>query len=468
MPENSTLLKGNEVLKRALHPPLRDPRFWVVQISVGLLTVVHFILDVGDKAIGDVIATLPIFLLLIPVGYAALRFGLHGSAATAFWSTILWIPDVFLSHHHDSLLMELIALMVVDVVGIIVGHRIEKEELAKLYLEQAEISYVESESRFRHLFAQTRAPILLVDSYGKVVDANPAAWGVFGKSVLDKDIRSILSLSTLELSYVAPSNALEIKVDGKEYEFRCLVSTVGSGESQLMQILLQDITEERRAYRDVRGFASSLMLAQEDERQRIARELHDDPLQSILHIARQLDTIKENLAAICSNVDRGAEVTSDIEEVTKQLLTAARSIRNLSQGLRPPSLETLGYIPALKGLIVDSEATFDIPISLSISGEVKRLDREIELGLFRICQEGIRNSLLHASPSKITVVVEFQIGMISVLIEDNGIGFNPTIDAGSSHLGLRGMRERANILGGTLKLTGKEGLGTSIRLSVPI
>jgi hypothetical protein len=120
-----TRIPVGDVLRRALHPPLSGTAFWVVQASVVALTIVHLILDHTSVVDAPALASVPVAALFVPVACAALRFGLHGSAATALWATVLWIPDLATPHHHGDPGSDLVSLLLIDTVAVIVGQRIE-------------------------------------------------------------------------------------------------------------------------------------------------------------------------------------------------------------------------------------------------------------------------------------------------------------------------------------------------------
>ncbi|NNN20825.1 MAG: sensor histidine kinase [Acidimicrobiales bacterium] len=460
----ATPIQTKDVLSRALHPPFSDIQFWIIQIVVVFLTVLHFVLDATHLTASETLIGLPVFALLIPVGWAAMRFGLHGSGATALWSTVLWLPDLAFHHGDDNLLNELIALFIVDLVGFVFGQHVEHQQMTKNAAIAIEAEQRAGEARYRHLFSATRAPILVVDNDSVVVDANPAAWAVFGYSVLDENVENVLGCSLLELENFEVGEVLTVDVDNEPTDFRCLTTSVRDQDRLLTQVLLQDITEERRAWRDVTTYAATLLKAQEDERSRIARELHDDPLQSLLIISRKLESsIDEHLLEI----ELDDTLSEELSQVKGDVLSVAKTIRNLSQGLLPPSLEKLGLEPALRGLVADGEFNSECKIDLRVNGVPSRLQLDHELGLFRICQEAIHNAISHAKPSQIEVTLEFGDSMLALEIVDDGCGIDFGKEIDISHLGLRGMRERASLLGGRLMIESEVAKGTKISLSIP-
>ena len=455
-------IRAGDVLRRALHPPVADPAFWVVQASVVALTVVHLVLDHTGIVGSSVVAELPVAALLAPVAYAALRFGLHGSAATALWATLLWVPDLAARPHHGDPGADLVCLLLIDTVALIVGQRIEREGMARAAAAAALARRRATEARYRQLFAATRAPILTFDGGGRVLDANPAAWSVLGSAVLEGTMEGLLGFSPAALAAGASTGRVDLVVDGTPAAFRYLSSvSTGEGGAQF-QVLLQDVTAERRAWRDVQAYAAALLGAQEEERSRLARELHDDPLQSLVHVAHRLELLGMQPGIPPDGARR-------LSEAHAEILDAARRLRDLAQGLRPPALERLGLVAALRDLVADAEDAADgaVRIDVGVGGAQRRLVPECELGLYRIAQEAIHNALEHAAPRRVVATIEFEESQVLLTVEDDGSGFDPDVTPDGRHLGLRGMRERAGLLGGVLAVESSPG-GTRVQATVPL
>ena len=236
------------------------------------LTAAHLLLDGSGLVNSSALASLPVAALFVPVAYAALRYGLHGSAATAAWATLLWLPDLTVRHHHGDPATDAISLLLIDTVALIVGQRIEREHLARTTASIASSHRHASEARYRQLFAAAPAPILLFDTAGRVLDANPAAWAIFGSSVLEKTMQGMLGLSAAAVAK-GGSGRVDLVVNDQPAEFRYLGSVATSEEGTQLQLLLHDVTAERRAWRDAQDYAAALLGAHEEERSALAREL---------------------------------------------------------------------------------------------------------------------------------------------------------------------------------------------------
>ncbi len=455
-------VRAGDVLRRALHPPLGDPSFWAVQASVVALTIAHLLLDGSGLVNSSALASLPVAVLFVPVAYAALRYGLHGSAATAVWATLLWLPDLAFPHHHGDPATDAISLLLIDTVALIVGQRIEREQLARATASIASSGRHASEARYRQLFAATRAPILLFDTDGRVLDANPAAWAIFGSSVLEQTLQKVLGLSAAAV-VGGGSGRVELVVNGQPAEFRYLSSVATSQEGTQLQLLLQDVTVERRAWRDAQDYAATLLGAHEEERSALARELHDDPLQRLVDVARRLELLG-------TQTQLPPAATGRLAEARQEVLDTARRLRDIARGLRPPALDRLGLVAALQGLLADEEdhAGGSPRLDLHLHGAERRLEPDCELCLYRIAQEAVHNALTHGHPAQVVLDLVYEESLVRLSVRDDGPGFDPEHVPAGSHLGLRGMRERAGLLGGTFSVESAPSSGTLVTATLPL
>jgi signal transduction histidine kinase len=221
-------------------------------------------------------------------------------------------------------------------------------------------------------------------------------------------------------------------------------------------------TEERARA----GLLHQVIGAQEDERMRISRELHDETSQSLTALLVGLDTIR---IASQDDPERIGQYLQNLKAITEDLLV---NIHRLIADLRPSLLDDLGLLPAIAWYGEERLKPKGIEFRLEDRTQGERLSRPIETALFRIVQEGLTNIVRHARASEVGLRLDRHAEGISLEIEDNGKGFDPrTLDAPDSDargVGLRGMRERAAILGGTLELHSSPGEGTCIRICFPV
>lgn len=156
-----------------------------------LIAGIHLLVDLHTSIEGGAFPSgLPVALLIIPVGYAALRYGLAGSAATGIWATLLWLPDLLLPHDHGHVGGDIVDLALVDIVAFLFGQRIEAERFAHARVERATAAALAVETRYRQLFQTNSAPILVLDTTGTITDANPAATVLLGSDLVGRPGRA--------------------------------------------------------------------------------------------------------------------------------------------------------------------------------------------------------------------------------------------------------------------------------------
>jgi two-component system sensor histidine kinase DegS len=223
--------------------------------------------------------------------------------------------------------------------------------------------------------------------------------------------------------------------------------------------------ENARLYENMRFYVRQITKAQEDERKRIARELHDDTAQALIDLSRRLD----NLAT--SHEPLSETVVGRLEEFQELIDSILRGVRRFSRDLRPSVLDDLGLLPALEWLTANLMEEDGIKTELKVCGNRRRLPPEAELALFRIVQEALSNVRRHSQASRVVTVVEFGEGGVRITVEDNGQGFELPDRTGdlatAGKLGLIGMHERAHLLDGTLTVHSEPGKGTTVTVDVP-
>lgn len=221
-------------------------------------------------------------------------------------------------------------------------------------------------------------------------------------------------------------------------------------------------TADLEAARQARDrLLQGLFTAQEDERRRISRELHDG-------IGQLLATLRMRMHAQSDTLtDEHCRVA--LEDMRRIVTDAITEVRQLSQGLRPSVLDDIGLIPALERLAADVNQTGLIQVRLSVvDPPADRLPEEVESAVYRIVQEAVTNALRHAAARNVSIELLHDAENVEVLVTDDGVGFaaaqRPSAAAG---LGLSGMRERAELLHGALTVDSQPGRGTVIRAVIP-
>lgn len=230
---------------------------------------------------------------------------------------------------------------------------------------------------------------------------------------------------------------------------------------------LEDVTERKNAEENLRNYLQEITRAQEEERRRIARELHDDTAQDLVVLSRQLDSF---VVSAINNLS--AEDISYVEGLRQQTERILDGVHRFSQDLRPSVLDDLGLVPALEWLTSDLTEHLGIAVEMKVLGSVRRFSPEIELVLFRIAQEALRNVWKHSGASRAGVTLEFDDSKAILTVKDEGKGFElpERMDdlTVAGKLGLAGMQERARLIGGRLRLESKPGKGTTVTLEVPV
>ncbi|MCL4552545.1 MAG: GAF domain-containing sensor histidine kinase [Candidatus Marsarchaeota archaeon] len=219
--------------------------------------------------------------------------------------------------------------------------------------------------------------------------------------------------------------------------------------------------EEARAY-----LLGRVIVAQEDERKRVARELHDETGQGLSAVIMGLGAAAETL---CHDAAEARQILDDTREIAVGTLDG---IRKLILGLRPAILDDLGLVPALRRLADELSERSSTAVRISADGLSERLSSEVETVLFRILQEGMNNAARHARAHRIILRLWRDKMDVRATLEDDGIGFNPTkatvhFENGSG-LGLLGMQERASILGGEVSINSSPGCGTTLSVRLPL
>jgi PAS domain S-box-containing protein len=239
-----------------------------------------------------------------------------------------------------------------------------------------------------------------------------------------------------------------------------------SADGEIVGVLVTviDITERRQAEEAQRALARRVLSAQEDERRRVARELHDQ-------VGQILTSIKIQLAGV-ARVKTVEEVKPRVQAATEQVDVAIGQVRDLSRGLRPPQLDDLGLVPTLRWYVGQRAAESGVEIGLESHLRDLRLGPDEEMACFRVAQEAITNALRHARPTRLMVELERSEEALSLSVRDDGAGFDlPSLGrraAAGECLGLTSMRERVSLCGGSLEVTSAPGRGTLVRALIPL
>ena len=226
--------------------------------------------------------------------------------------------------------------------------------------------------------------------------------------------------------------------------------------------LFERLIEGERRFR---GLAKAVWKVQEDERRRLARELHDGLGQTLTALTNQLERLQRKLE------EGSGELSAGLADSVEMARLALNDSRELSRLLRPPVLDDLGLAAALSWLARNLEQRTDLRVELTVEGIEERLDPELETLVFRLVQEALTNVLRHSGARQAAVAVSRAGGLLELRISDRGRGFDARAafaghEAAGS--GLRGMRDRLELFGGRLELVSAPDQGTVVSAAVPL
>ena len=360
-------------------------------------------------------------------------------------------------------------------------------ENARLYEHEREITRQlrVSEERFRELFESANDAIWVHDLDGNILAANKASLKLIGYTLeelfqmsasnvrfflLGEGLNQARELGRKLLNNEPVAQPYELRIVRKDGTEAILMMTtnlvIEAGKPVAFQHIARDVTEEQRMRENLRFYLQQITRAQEEERERIARELHDDTIQYLVVLARQLDDLAN------SSKSMSKEDKASLENLRQQTNNIMEGVRRLSHDLRPATLDRLGLVAALEWLASSMEKLSGIDVKVEKSGTERRLPGEVELVMFRIAQEALSNVRRHSRANNAEVVVEFDDKKVRMTIRDNGKGFTLPEKVGDllkkGRLGLAGMQERIQLLNGSLKIESQPGKGTTVVIEAPI
>ncbi len=475
---------------------LREPRFWQVQLLVVVATAPHYIVESSGEVFPTLeswqLNSLAISLYILPLLYAALNYSWEGAVLTALWAAALTSPSMWYWDRSGShLATEMGQLFVVLPVGLLVAWRVSLETVQRRRAEttSARLAILNEvgEALSQTLEVEQQLPAVLRRLYSGL--ALQSVWLVLepesedgGRTVilegqpvtplgLPANITDAAQLRA-EAASTTNDSVVVIPLTGEGGPIGALGAMTAPGEAlvdgqiELLTTVAHEIrvaVENARLYRErqesLQSYARQVTQAQEDERLRIARELHDETAQELIHLVRGLEALEE-----------GQELPAQIDELVSMARDTIQSVRRFSRDLRPAVLDDLGLLAAIEMVVEDTNNRLAGGASLVVSGEPRRADRTAELALFRIAQEALRNVERHAGAASAAVELNFQGDEITLSVSDDGCGFSPPRNLSQlvrrGSLGLLGMKERAELVGGRFALRSSPGHGSELTVTV--
>jgi signal transduction histidine kinase len=280
-------------------------------------------------------------------------------------------------------------------------------------------------------------------------------------------------VSLITLYYGVQSIARPLQTLGQEAErvawgdFEAIRTPVGGvQEIEDLRRTLEQMAKRIQSYQNgMHDYIAAITQGQEEERKRLARELHDDTAQALIALGQRVEMAQK---ALRSDPERAVERLS---QARAMIAEALEEVRRFSRDLRPVYLDDLGFIPALEMLTREADQREDLSLHFAVTGEVRRLSPDLELAAYRIVQEAVNNAVQHAAASQAWVEVRFEAESLVLSMRDDGQGFEapnlPDTLARQGHFGLMGIQERALLYGGSLSIRSAPGEGTEIEVRFP-
>jgi len=365
-------------------------------------------------------------------------------------------------------------------IGNLVGIAMENSQLYNEKTVAAEQCRL-SEERYRQLFENAQDAIWVQDLSGKITAANEAAAELFGcplAEMVGADIRQFISEEGIRRSQNIQEDLLcgkkvkqpytqqITKKDGSEALLRLTTNLISNNSHpDGMQFIARDRTQEIRMQENQRFFMQQITRAHEEERLRISRDLHDCTAQSLIAVLHQMHEFNQTVEHLPMT---NLKILWGFQEQLKGVL---QDVRQLSRDLRPSILDDLGLLAAVEWLVGQLKTEHKLEARLLITGEKRRFSPDIEVALFRIIQEALRNITKHAQATKAQVIVDFQKTETRIAVSDDGNGFKMPANLGElsrlGKLGIDGMQTRVRLIGGKLNVHSSEDSGTIITITIP-
>ncbi len=347
-----------------------------------------------------------------------------------------------------------------------------------------------TEQHYRYLFENASDAMWVQDIEGNIVDVNKACeklTGYTGKELTGMKVTRLLTAEYLDSAREVKRKLLEGETIEQPYEQRLIRkdNTTGivkmatslvviGGQAKGFQNIARDVTQEKEMQENLRFYVQQITRAQEDERKRIARQLHDEVAPPVLLVIQSLDSVASLTRPRISKA-----IAGKLEELRAQAIEALQGVRRCAQDLRPSILDDLGLLAALEWMADDLVKKWNIDAHVEVTGNQVDLSNEVQLLLFRIAQEALSNVRRHSQASAAKVKLEFGDSRITLAVTDNGPGipaasrervFQPffTTKRSGTGLGLALVQKIIVFHNGRIVATASPVGGASLQITLPL
>lgn len=335
---------------------------------------------------------------------------------------------------------------------------------------RAEKALRESEERHRALFDNNPVPTIIVDKNAKVVRFNLAKGNTGSRSpsigdIMYKDYASNHEIDMHQELMDCIKSGVVKEFPSRKYKGNFLHIRISPFfEGAIITAI--DITDSKKAEEQIHTLTQELIKAQESERQRIARDLHDKVAQDLASLTISCETLFDN------EVDVSADLRGKVSKFSKILRNSISAVRELSYNLRPPNLDQLGLVQTIYRYCQDFSDTYSIVVNFYTAGVSElSLDFDTEINLYRIVQEGLNNVRKHANAQNVIIRFTAAHPNIILRVEDDGDGFDVEERLGEAlsekRMGIRNMKERVSLIKGKFRIMSLESEGTKIIVEIP-
>jgi len=467
-----------------------------------------------------------LFFILPALMWAAFRLGPRETAGAlalvsivTIWGTLRGMgPFITMSHSPNEALLRLQSYLAVNAVTTLIvssvveeakksatGLRVARDEMEERVVERTALLSTANdalrveiaerriaEERFRRLLESAPDAMIIVNAAGTMEIVNSQTENMFGYArveLIGQPVELLVperrraqhrfeGMRSVGARAMPALDLMGVRRDGSSFPLEITLSPIAMGEHTVLCAAIRDKTEqkalegrlmaaERERGDNLRAFAASVQQAQEDERLRVSRELHDDLGQRLAALKLNMQMFEQELNGTLP--PRTARVSNLVGDVDRMIA----EVRRLSYNLRPLALDDFGLSVALEMLCKEFERVYNVSTQLRVEGSAGDLhDEQVDIALYRIAQGALSNVAKHAAANQVSILMARSDHTVVLSVEDDGRGFDmaslPKRRDLYSGLGLIGMRERSEILGGSFLIASKPDHGTRIQVQIPI